>query len=179
MILKILFTGIVSILLNHWSIAQVAIDKSTLRSTSSILEFNDMKETNGSARGIILPMLSDNSLVQQGALWFDLQSQKVMYKSATENVPLTTATPNLAIVSDHTAPENSVTAGVVITRSPEKPYSSDLAVLKLDSRSTALLLPYVNDVTTDLASPEAGTIAYDGRSKSLAIFNGEHWYFWN
>ncbi|MFX1794895.1 hypothetical protein JZ929_09150 [Riemerella anatipestifer] len=179
MILKILFTGIVSILLNHWSIAQVAIDKSTLRSTSSILEFNDMKETNGSAKGIILPTLSDHSLAQQGALWFDLQNQKVMYKSATANVPLTTAAPNPAVVSNYTGTENTGMEGVVIRRTTENSSSDDPAVLKLDSKSTALLLPYINDVTTDLASPEAGTIAYDGKSKSLAIFNGEHWYFWN
>ncbi|MEJ8587955.1 hypothetical protein JSO57_09725 [Riemerella anatipestifer] len=173
------FTIIVSILLSHWCIAQVAIDKSTLRSRSSILEFNDMQETNGSAKGIILPMLSDNSLVQQGALWFDLQNQKVMYKSATENVALTTSIPNTTVVSAYTGAENSGITGVVITRTPDKPYSSDPAVLKLDSKSTALLLPYINDVTTDFVSPEAGTIAYDGKSKSLAIFNGEHWYFWN
>ncbi|MDY3547719.1 hypothetical protein PG291_03785 [Riemerella anatipestifer] len=173
------FTIIVSIILSHLAIAQVAIDKITLRSKSSILEFNDMQENNGSAKGIILPMLSDNSLVQQGALWFDLQNQKVMYKSATENVALTTSVPTSAFVSSHTGTENSGTAGVIITRTPEQPYSKDPAVLKLDSKSTALLLPYINDVTTDLASPEAGTIAYDGKSKSLAIFNGEHWYFWN
>ncbi|WP_260393532.1 hypothetical protein [Riemerella anatipestifer] len=131
------FTIIVSILLSHWSIAQVAIDKSTLRSKSSILEFNDMQENNGSARGIILPMLSDNSLAEQGALWFDLQNQKVMYKSATENIALTTSIPNTTVVSSYTGAENSGTTGVIITRTPEQPYSSDVAVLKLDSKSTA------------------------------------------
>lgn len=165
-------------ILGHLALAQVAIDKNTFRSKSSILEFNDMKEESGSPRGIILPMLSDSSLAQQGALWFDLKSQKILYRSDSGDTELTPLPPSQPQKSS-TVEEHRLIAGTVLTLQSELPYSSDPAVLKLDSKKSALLLPFVHDATSDISDPEAGTMVYDGKSKSLALFNGEHWYFWN
>ncbi|MBV7439851.1 hypothetical protein KRX57_00285 [Weeksellaceae bacterium TAE3-ERU29] len=155
--------------------AQVGIDKSTLRSSSSIMEFNDVKEANGEAKGIILPILQDSGYAKEGALWLDANTKKVMYKSESGEVELTKAStqeiylPTLEEVGE----------GVIISDGSLSDFTNDPAVLKLDSNQKALLLPHVNDVTKDISNPEPGTIVYDVKSKSLAIFNGEHWYFWN
>lgn len=156
--------------------AQVGIEKVKLKSKGSIMEFNDMREPNGKAKGIILPILTDTRKVKQGAIWFDAKSKKVMYKSASEEVALTNSADKEIV-----APTSSSSAseGVIISDGSLNKFTDDPAILKLDSKKAALLLPYVQDVTKDISNPEPGTMVYDAKSKSLAIFNGSHWYFWN
>ena len=155
--------------------AQVGIEKTTLRSEGSILEFNDVVEPNGESKGIILPILQDASTAKQGALWVDATTKKVMYKSQEEAVALTDA--STQEFSSSTNEEEG--QGAIISDGSLPSFTDDPAVLKLDSNQKALLLPHVEDVTLDISNPEPGTIAYDVKSGSLAIFNGTHWYFWN
>lgn len=152
--------------------AQVAVEKQTFRSNGSILEFNDIKEPNGVAKGIILPVLQKTSNIKQGALWVDAITKKVMYKSAQEKIALTEAA-----TKDFTLPQNTDEAESGVIISDGSLSTDDVAILKLDSNKKALLLPHIGDVTKDISNPEPGTIAYDVKSKSLAIFNGENWYF--
>ncbi|MRJ09967.1 hypothetical protein EDL98_02570 [Ornithobacterium rhinotracheale] len=156
--------------------AQIVIEKENLRSEGSILEFNDMKEPNGSAKGIILPILKDSSRAMQGALWVDAKTKKVMYKSKDKSVELTEQANVLIPIPEG---DNIPEAGVIVADDSMPEFSKDPAIFKLDSKKAALLLPYVQDVTKDISNPEPGTIAYDAKSKSLAIFNGNYWYFWN
>ncbi|MGV4529162.1 hypothetical protein [Ornithobacterium rhinotracheale] len=165
-------TLLFSVILN----AQIGIEKEKLRSEGSILEFNDMKEPNGSAKGIILPILNDDSRAMEGALWVDAKTKKVMYKSKNKSVELTGRADVLISISGS---DNNPNAGVIVADDSMPEFSKDPAIFKLDSKKAALVLPYVKDVTQDISNPEPGTIAYDGKSKSLAIFNGSHWYFWN
>lgn len=51
-------------------------------------------------------------------------------------------------------------------------------VLSLNASDKAMVLPNVADAT-QLPSPQAGTIVYDRKSQSLAIYNGQVWNFWN
>ena len=156
--------------------AQVAIGKETFRSTGSILEFKDVVE-NGESMGIILPILSDSGNIEEGALFVDGQTKKVMYKSKNEKIDLTSsASIDYTLPKSDNQPEKG---GVVIYDDSVAEPAENTAILKLESKKAALLLPHVRNVTTDIVNPEPGTIAYDQQSKSLAVFNGEYWFFWN
>ena len=154
--------------------AQVAIDKETFRSTGSILEFKDVVE-GGDPMGIILPILSESDNVEEGALFVDGQTKKVVCKSKSKKIELTSPAD-----INYTFPSNqSEGGGIVIYDDSVTEPVENTAILKLESKKAALLLPHVQDVTKDIVNPEPGTIAYDRKSKSLAIFNGEYWFFWN
>ncbi|MBV7439890.1 hypothetical protein KRX57_00480 [Weeksellaceae bacterium TAE3-ERU29] len=170
-------TIIISVLLlcNLIVKAQIAIEKETFRSNSSIMEFNDIVEPNGEAKGIILPILLDSSIAKEGALWVDSSTKKVMYQSGNGKVEMTEAS-----IKEYSLPANGeIGDGITISDDSLLSSTDDSAVLKLESSEKALLLPHVNDVTKDISNPEPGTIAYDVSSKSLAVFNGDYWFFWN
>lgn len=156
--------------------AQIGIEKTNFRSPNSIIEFNDMEENGGVAKGIILPILKDASSAKEGALWVESKTMRVLYKSKKfGEVALTDSYMNSLPKPSY----NEIGKGVIISDSSSPNFTDDPAVLKLESNNKALLLPHVNDVTTDISNPEPGTIAYDVKSKSLAIFNGDKWFFWN
>ncbi|MCK0203139.1 hypothetical protein MWN41_08965 [Ornithobacterium rhinotracheale] len=153
--------------------AQVAIEKTTFKSEGSILEFNDQRDSGGVAKGIILPVVAEPD-AQSVAGTIVYNDKKVKYKSNDSWVDMTDSNSGEVVIPT----EEEKGEGAIISDSA--PLNTSVpAVLKLESDNKALLLPQVNDVTVDINNPEAGTIAYDKKSKSLAIFNGEYWFFWN
>lgn len=154
---------------------QVAIEKAT-PSTGAILDFPALVGSEGDG-GISLPRVADVSTAGTTAgtflvdatnkivkyygdnAWVDLTSAK---SSAISSYALTEANGNGMKIADGTVTENSLTG-----------------VLTLSSKDRALQLPVVADVTTLPSPPEAGMICYDKASKSLAVYNGEKWSFWN
>lgn len=155
--------------------AQVAIEKTELSSVGSLLEFND-QQTGGVPKGIILPIVdSPDPSTEQGTLLLDATDNTVKYKSDNEWVNLTNASS-----TSYSSPDlNDEGEGAVISDGTVGLDDGGPAVLKLNSNKRAMVLPRVSDVTTQINNPEPGTIAYDMKSKSLAIFNGEYWFFWN
>ncbi|MGQ1944398.1 hypothetical protein [Ornithobacterium rhinotracheale] len=154
--------------------SQVAIGKETFRSKGSILEFFDAEE-GGPSKGIILPTLSSEKNAREGAMWLDFNRKRVFYKTRKKEIALTDAT-NSVLTEEK---NDDAGQGILITDSSIKTITGYKASLKLESKKAALLFPHVFDVTTDIPNPVAGIIAYDKKTKSLAIFNGEKWYFWN
>lgn len=157
---------------------QVAIEKEALRSTGSIMEFNDQEEAGGLAKGIILPVVSSRN-GEQGTIIYDETDNRVKYRSATQWIHMTESNPT-AILSPTDA--NETGTGTVVTDGTFTE-STDVTenapgVLVLNAKNKALTLPVVNDVI-DVPSPEPGTMVYEKSTKSIAVFNGEAWYLWN
>ena len=165
----------VLVLIGTYTQAQVAIEKTTLSSASSLLEFND-PESGGVPKGIILPIVDNkNDAAEPGTLLLDATDDIVKYKNDTEWVNLTDASS-----TNYSSPDLvDGGEGAVISDGTVDLNEGEPAVLKLNSIEKAMILPRVSDVTTDIYNPEPGTIAYDKNSKSLAIFNGDYWFFWN
>lgn len=166
-----------SLLVAGLSTAQVAIEKTALRSPEgSILEFNDVVETTGVAKGIILPIVETiDSNTEQGTIYLDATNDKVVYQSETATVEMTPAAE-----VDLTSPALSDVSKGAVIRDGSIDLNTDTApaVLKLSSDNKALLLPHVSNTDT-VVSPEPGTLVYEEDSHSLAIFNGTNWSFWN
>lgn len=157
---------------------QVAIEKDAVTNTSVILEFNDQHSSNtgGKAKSLILPIVTSETALakSEGVIFFDANDQKVKYmKSATEAIAMSDAgTANIAapINADKAVDGVLITDGTVTT--------TDKAVLRLESNSKAMILPRVNDVEA-MYNPAAGSMVYDLKSNSIAVFNGSVWSFWN
>lgn len=131
-------------------------------------------------KGILLPRVENTTEtpVAGGALAFNLTTQQVEvfnpligWQAMTE--ASTTYITSLNSEYEDLNPESGViiSAGNFSTTPP-------VGVLVLESDDKALILPQVSDATL-LPSPEAGMIAYDMNTKSIAIFNGSVWSFWN
>lgn len=177
--MKVLNTLILILIGITCSFGQVHIKKTSTSSTGSILEFNDKVSdaTNGVNNGIILPTLdTPNAAISQGAIWVDASTNKVVLNNGGASlVELTNAsTTNLSSSSSTESGD-----GVVISDGTITPQTTDPAILKLDSNSKAMILPRVNNVVSDITNPVAGMMAYDISSKSLAVYNGDTWHFWN
>jgi len=54
-----------------------------------------------------------------------------------------------------------------------------LGVLELRANDKALVLPKVENPHLNVKSPVPGMMVYDSNSKSLAIFDGLKWNYWN
>ena len=155
--------------------AQVSIGKESPRGNSTLLDFNDNSETNGKTGAIILPLVNNSTNAQAGTLMYDVNTKRVVYHSNVHQVNLTEASTQ---TYQHDANLVETGEGMVISDANTTSISDAPAVLKLESTTHAMILPHVNNVITDIANPEVGMIAYDKSSKSLAIFNGDKWYFW-
>lgn len=159
--------------------AQVAIDREDVRG-SAILDFPiDAENTKG---GILLPRLVDTADVDNaaaGSLAYNQTTKQVEYYNGSEWVRLSHPYNGLAVYTNPGNLDELDAEGVAITTGPtlgemETPDS----VLSLNASDKAMVLPNVADAT-QLPSPQAGTIVYDRKSQSLAIYNGQVWNFWN
>ena len=164
---SLLVAGIVS--------AQVSIDKTETRGTSTLLDFNDEQEASGSARGIILPIVDTPSAqTVEGTLFLYAQTDRVVYKSATATVNMTDAAQSN--YASPTIAENG--RGAVIADGQLSTIINVPGVLKLQSSTKAMILPHVTS-TDKIVNPEPGTMVFESATNSVAIFNGDQWYFWN
>lgn len=157
--------------------AQVAIGgKETITSPSVLLEFED----NNNVKGILVPAventanaLSANQSDSNGTFLFDKSDKIFKVYSNNAWLPLTDAgnSTNRAITP---TTEQAETVGVVI--------GNDTDVIKgalvLNHPTRAMVLPKVADPHLNVKQPYPGMMCYDTTSKSLAVFNGENWYYW-
>lgn len=157
----ILFVAIMAI--NQFA-AQVAIGKTNIDG-AGILDFalNDTK-------GIVLPYTTAVTSPINGTLTYDATTKKVKHFINNNWVDMTGA----ALVSPTVNTDPEIGNGVIIGSNT----SLATGVLVLESNAKALILPKVNDPSTDIFNPAPGTICYDLTNKALAIFNGDVWAYW-
>ncbi|MDO5656520.1 MAG: hypothetical protein Q4G27_10310 [Flavobacteriaceae bacterium] len=142
---------------------------------TTILEFHDQLN-GGPAKGLVLPTVQTPT-GSEGAILFNGPAGVVQYHNGTAWVAMSPASAAAPYVTPATADVN--TMGTVISDNTVTEPTTDAAVLKLESTSKAMILPRVSNVETALSNPAPGTMVYDVASKSIAIFNGEVWSFWN
>ncbi|MRI63342.1 hypothetical protein EDM00_04945 [Ornithobacterium rhinotracheale] len=165
--------------------AQVAVERADVRGDGLI----DFVPNDG--RGLALPTLTSKQLTTQvGAMAFGAypdtkgQLQAEIYYVNNQGKPVVLSsdaflgkpdtggkfngklqTPNAALSKEQ---------GVIIGSLE----SDAKGVLIFESKDKAPILPQVEDPVNNIPSPEPGTICYDTKSKSLAVFDGVNWYFW-
>lgn len=156
--------------------AQVAIEKTTTNS-SAILDFPAIVGAEGNG-GIALPRATNTTKAgtTSGTFLVDASSKRVRYYAENTWIDLTPEKATNIISSDASLQE---AGGEGVNISDNSLTETLKGVLTLSSSNKALQLPVVVDVTQLREPPYAGMICYDKKSKSLAIFNGEKWSFWN
>lgn len=168
--------------------AQVAIGKTAVSGSSSLLEFAGMTagslpgdtETT-SFRGIILPAVTAvpvftatapaSGNVQNGTFLFDRQSKKIRMFDTGRWIDMTdeaTAGSFVPVTGSETG------AGVIIGSAS----SSASGVLVLESSDKALVLPHIKNPHTSVKSPYPGMMCYDTASNSIAVYDGGQWSYW-
>lgn len=153
-----------------YGMAQVAVGKESITNDSVILEFNDQRDTtDGEAKGLVLPVSDGTNAEVEGAVWIDTTGVFKVYKS--------TGAFELSDAGTVTAPTLSEVGTGVIISDDDSRTSDAVGVLELESTTKAMILPHVNDVTTSLVNPQAGTWVYDSSKKAMAFFNGTQWEF--
>lgn len=149
--------------------AQVAIGKETIEE-SAILTFGE-----GTTNGIILPYVNNfTGNFSNGSILVDVQNlEEVIVKVKIEGnwIPLTSPKNQSNLELNTT---QDVGNGIIIGSAT----SNSEGVLVLESENKALILPKIDDVTL-IPSPVLGMICYDLQRKSMAIFDGIKWSFWN
>lgn len=168
---KILYTSLFSTLLFTNVNAQLIIADeknypSTLITESTLVQFEEAQ-----TKGIILPA---NDFVPRnptnGTFVFDMSDIKVkMYENGQWI--------NMTDRGSYPTMYNDYDIGEGITIGAES--SSAEGVLVLESPDKALVLPRVQDISKDVKSPYPGMICYDMASKTVAIFDGIQWNYWN
>ncbi len=149
--------------------AQVAIEKSSLASTSSVLEFSTSEN-----KGIILPYVTSQSAVTAlgGTLIFDANDKKVKYHNTDGWVDLSINAGTVDTTSQDSLAEDG--GGVILGSNT----STADGVLVLESSDKAVILPNVANPHLNIAKPEPGTVVYDTTSKTIAFYNGTQWSYW-
>lgn len=149
--------------------AQVAIGKNSLTNTSVILEFAD-----GTTSGINLPIVSTlpaASSAINGTILVDRNDAKVKWVENGTWVDLSDAGDIDALTENSSAVSGT---GVLIGGT-----SDPIGVLELRATDKAMVLPLVASPEDSVKTPVPGMICYDTTSKSLAIFDGVKWNYWN
>jgi hypothetical protein len=144
--------------------AQISIGKTTIDG-SGLLDFatNDNK-------GIVLPYTLTITNPVNGTLTYDVPTKKIKCFIDNSWVDMTDSGVDPPVIN--TDPD--VGSGVIIGSST----SSASGVLILESKTRSLILPKVNNPSTDIYNPAVGTICYDLSTNSVAFFNGSVWAYW-
>ena len=148
--------------------SQVGIETTSLHA-DAILDF-----PLGHNKGIILPMvdgLPTGAAATNGTFLIDKTDGRVKVRQNGIWINLT-RTYNLSSYFVNPSPDTS--DGVIIGASS----SSASGVLVLESTNKALMLPKVASPHLNIKSPYPGLMCYDTDKNSLAVFNGEGWYYW-
>lgn len=153
-------------LLSNLSTAQVAIGKETVDG-SGILDFQA-----NSQKGIILPWISDISLVEQGSLIYNAIDKKVKFRNGLNWQDLSIKEGQ--VDTSEIDPYNELGEGVIIGDKLNAPSG----VLVLNRQDKALILPKNLNPWDNILKPEPGTITYDPDANLICIFNGTEWTFW-
>lgn len=158
--------------------AQVAIGgKETFASTSVLLEFEDQNNT----KGIIVPAventanaLSTTPANSNGTFLFDKSDKKFKVYSNNAWMELTEAGSTAEITPNTATEQVTEQAGVIIGNNT----TNTKGALVLNHPEKAMVLPKVSEPHLNVKQPYPGMMCYDTKSKSLAVFNGENWYYW-
>lgn len=168
---KILLTILFSTLLYTNAEAQLIIAEENNYSTipiteSTLVQFEDYK-----TRGIILPANAKAPTnPANGTFIFDMSDIKVKMFENGKWVSVSDR-------GDFPFEFNNYDGGDGVIIGAE---SSDAdGVLVLEASDKALVLPRVENIIEDVESPYPGMICYDKASKSVAIFDGIQWNYWN
>ncbi|AZA90255.1 hypothetical protein EG343_06305 [Chryseobacterium nakagawai] len=162
---------IIAIVIFNFTIAQVAIGKQAVDGNSTVLDFNNVS---GNTKGLILPATSGlptGSLVN-GTFIFDVTDNKIKVYENDVWKPLSDAGNSSAVVVNNSA---ELGKGVVIGASS----SAADGVLVLESPDKAMILPQIATPHINVKNPYPGMMCYDTTSKTLAVFDGSVWSYWN
>ncbi|MBT2621847.1 hypothetical protein [Chryseobacterium sp. ISL-6] len=147
--------------------AQVGVETETIRG-SGILDF-----PTGINKGIILPVLTEaNSTPSAGTI---RMYNKVIQGVTSSGVVNFSDPGDTAAVTFNTSTPQAASVNSVIIGAATSAATGGALVLESDTK--ALILPHVSNVET-MPSPYPGTICYDVRSKTFAMFDGKVWNFW-
>ncbi|TGN24232.1 hypothetical protein [Empedobacter tilapiae] len=171
---KIIF--LISVCTLSTATAQVLIgDNQINEDQSTILYFSN---TSSNTNGIILPAienvtnaLAESTINNNGTFLFDKSDKKV--KMYEKNLWVTlSGSGNTSQIINNNSEElgNGVIIGAQTTNAK--------GVLVLESDSKAMVLPKIANPHTTVKSPYPGMICYDTVSKTLAVFDGNHWSYW-
>lgn len=156
--------------------AQVAIGKTTVNGSSTILDFED---STGNTKGIILPAIADKTTAastadNNGTFIFDISDNKVkMYENSVWQ-SLSDDAGDGTLVANHNNSTAEAGNGVIIGSAT----SSAKGVLVLEDSKKAMILPRINQPELNVKSPYPGMMCYDTSSMSLAVYDGVRWNYW-
>lgn len=167
--------------------AQVAIGKTTIEGSNTLLDFNS---TLGNTKGIILPSIInianletvryDNPLtpgvashvLENGTFIFDYSEGKVKVRQNNVWKDLNTDPGNTSSIIMNSS--SDIGLGTIIGSDT----STAIGALILESPNKAMILPKIANPHLNVKSPYPGMICYDSVSKSLAVFDGTNWSYW-
>lgn len=144
----------------------------------------------GENKGILLPILTElPTQPSNGTIIFnnvdgDTNKLKVMvfenndWKSLSDEGALSIISENGENLTTPYVENRSEETGegVILGEYDENQVAN--GVLVLESTDKALILPKVVDPHLQVKSPRAGTILYDLTTKSLVVFDGKVWNYW-
>lgn len=144
--------------------------------TSVLMEFS-----NAGNRGIILPYITDKTgLTTPGSIILNATTPtaaKVEYYNGTTWVDLSVQTANVsAFLGIQPAAKENANAKMIIGSAT----STANGILVLESANKAMVLPIISSYQ-DIVNPAPGMMALvnNGGIKTLAVYNGNQWSFWN
>lgn len=144
--------------------------------TSVLMEFS-----NAGNRGIILPYVTDKTgITTPGSIILNATTPtaaKVEYYNGTTWVDLSVLTANVSsFLGIQPAAKENANAKMIIGSAT----STADGILVLESATKAMVLPIVSSYQ-DIVNPAPGMMALvnNGGIKTLAVYNGSQWSFWN
>lgn len=152
--------------------AQVAIGKDTVTNASVSLEFGSGN------RGLILPWVNSAAAVTgavDGTLIFDVSDKTVKVRQNNAWMPYT----DLGTGAVNTTLQDGLSEDANAKVSIGSTVSSVPGILVLEDQDKAMILPKVDTPHLNINNPEPGTIVFDTKKQQVAVFNGNHWEFWN
>ncbi|PIF46281.1 hypothetical protein CLU96_3306 [Chryseobacterium sp. 52] len=164
--------------LSNFVNGQIAIGKASINGNSTILDFEDSV---GNTKGIILPAVDNvtNALAtvtsdNNGTFLFDKSDSKIKMYQNNMWVNLSDAGNNTAIPANSSL-EYASHQGIIMGA----PSSGAKGVLVLESANKAMILPKIANPHSTVKNPYPGMMCYDITSKTLAVFDGTVWNYWN
>ncbi|SDF04687.1 hypothetical protein [Epilithonimonas hungarica] len=174
---KIIINSLILVLLADLASGQVSMGgKQSVEGTATILDFNSRT---GNIKGVILPAVDDISKAlssdpasNNGTFLFNKSNQKVQVyeNNVWKDLSDAGSTNDLVI---NTSDERS--NGVVIGAAS----SSAKGVFILESSDKAMILPRISEPHKAVKSPYPGMMCFDTVSRTLAVFDGVRWNYWN
>lgn len=148
--------------------AQIAIGKTTINGSSTLLEFDD-SPTN--TKGIILPAVQSLATNTNGTLVFYKLDRRVKLRENNTWKNLSDQGDSSSLITN-----TSVETGTGVVIGSRTTTSN--GVLVLESPDKALVLPKIANPHLTVANPYPGMICYDTVAKALAVYNGTEWNYW-